>query len=338
LKHETVISFAYLPSGVAAWAFDDRGMNFVWIAASADELAGRVRGFAYLCADPSSDLAELRLEGRHLYNLLIAPFERHLEPNRLLIVEPDSILNDVPWQALVNPRGEYLGSDLAIVVSPGLGYWLNLRAAATISPEQTALVVGMPTLTSAVASRFSPLPDADREARGIAARFRHSRLLSGRDVTSLAIRRELPRSHVFHFAGHAVSSPTQSGLVLASLTGPDGSADEVTLLSAGDLEKTELQHLQLVVLSACATAETEKGFSEPGTLVRGFLRARVPHVVASRWPVDSPTTEQTMAEFYPRLLQGLPTAKALQQVADKLRTQPRTSHPYYWAAFDSYGR
>jgi CHAT domain-containing protein len=255
-----------------------------------------------------------------------------------LIVEPDSILNDVPWRALVNPRGEYLGSDLAIVVSPGLGYWLNLRAAATISPEQTALVVGMPTLTSAVASRFSPLPDADREARGIAARFRHSRLLSGRDVTSLAIRRELPRSHVFHFAGHAVSSPTQSGLVLASLTGPDGSADEVTLLSAGDLEKTELQHLQLVVLSACATAETEKGFSEPGTLVRGFLRARVPHVVASRWPVDSPTTEQTMAEFYPRLLEGLPTAKALQQVADKLRAQPRTSHPYYWAAFDSYGR
>jgi len=338
LKHETVISFAYLPSGVAAWAFDDRGMNFVWIAASADELAGRVRGFAYLCADPSSDLAKLRMEGRDLYNLLIAPFERHLEPNRLLIVEPDSILNDVPWPALVDARGEYLGSDLAIVVSPGLGYWINLRATATISPEQTALVVGMPALTSAVASRFSPLPDADREAQGITARFRHSRLLSGREVTSLAIRRELPRSHVFHFAGHAVSSAKQGGLVLASLSGQDESADEVTLLSAGDLEKTVLQRLQLVVLSACATAETEKGFSEPGTLVRGFLRAGVPHVVASRWPVDSRTTEQTMAEFYPRLFEGLPTAKALQQVANKLRTQPGISHPYYWAAFGSYGR
>jgi CHAT domain-containing protein/tetratricopeptide (TPR) repeat protein len=336
LKHETVISFAYLPSGVAAWAFDDRGMNFVWIAASADELAGRVRGFASLCANPSSDLAKLRLEGRNLYNLLIAPFERHLEPNRLLIVEPDSILNDVPWPALVDARGEYLGSDLAIVVSPGLGYWINLRVTATISPEQTALVVGMPAVTSAVASRFSPLPDADREARGITARFRHSRLLSGTDVTSLAIRRELPRSHVFHFAGHAVSSAKQGGLVLASLGGEN--ADEVTLLSAGDLEKTVFQRLQLVVLSACATAETEKGFSEPGTLVRGFLRAGVPHVVASRWPVDSRTTEQTMAEFYPRLFEGLPTAKALQQVANKLRTQPGVSHPYYWAAFGSYGR
>jgi CHAT domain-containing protein len=124
--------------------------------------------------------------------------------------------------------------------------------------------------------------------------------------------------------------------VLASLGGEN--ADEVTLLSAGDLEKTVFQRLQLVVLSACATAETEKGFSEPGTLVRGFLRAGVPHVVASRWPVDSRTTEQTMAEFYPRLFEGLPTAKALQQVANKLRTQPGVSHPYYWAAFGSYGR
>jgi CHAT domain-containing protein len=99
-----------------------------------------------------------------------------------------------------------------------------------------------------------------------------------------------------------------------------------------------LQRLQLVVLSACATAETEKGFGVPDTLVRSFLRAGVPHVVASRWPVDSYITERTMAEFYPRLFEGLPIAVALQQAARKLQTQPGTAHPYYWAAFGSYGR
>jgi CHAT domain-containing protein/tetratricopeptide (TPR) repeat protein len=352
-KHETVISFAFLPSGVAAWAFDDRGVNFAWVGASGEELASRVRNFVQLCRDPSSDLTKLRQQGRNLYDLLVAPFERHLEPSRLLIVEPDSNLSDVPWPALVDPRGEYLGSRLAIIVSPGLGYWLNLRSAATISPEETALVVGMPALASAVASRFSPLPDADREARRIASKFRHSRLLSGTEVTSQAIRQELPHSSVFHFAGHAVTGGIQSGLVLTSLNRQyangdettllsagqlENDADEVTLLSADDLEKALLQRLQLVVLSACATAETEKGFTEPGTLVRGFLRAGVPHVVASRWPVDSQTTEQTMAGLYSGLFAGLPAAQALQQAADKLRLQPATSHPYYWAAFDSYGR
>ena len=338
LQHETVISFAYLPSGVAAWAFDNRGVNFVWIAASGEELAGRVRGFAHLCADPSSDVARLRLEGQNLYNLLVAPFERHLEANRFLIVEPDSFLSDVPWPALVDGRGQYLGNQLAIVVSPGLSYWLNLRSATTISPEQTALVVGMPELASGVASRFSPLPDADREATSIAARFRHSRLLSGREVTSSAIRRELARSDVFHFAGHAVSGVNQSGLVLASPTESDENADEPRLLSASDLQSAILQRLQLVVLSACATAETEKGFGVPDTLVRSFLRAGVPHIVASRWPVDSRITERTMAEFYTRLFEGLPIAVALQQAARKLQTQPDTAHPYYWAAFGSYGR
>jgi CHAT domain-containing protein/cytochrome c-type biogenesis protein CcmH/NrfG len=337
-KHETVMTFVYLPSGVAAWEFDDRGVNFARIAASREELAARVRDFVHLCGDPYSDLATLRQQGRSLYDLLVAPFERHLEPGRLLIVEPDSILSDVPWPALVDPQQEYLGSHFAIAVSPGLGYWLNLRSPAAISPEKTALVVGMPTIASMVASRFPPLPDADREAQLIASQFRHSRLLFGAEVTSPAIQEEISHSQVFHFAGHAISSVKQSGLVLASLTDSDGNEDEPTLLSASDLEKAALQRLQLVVLSACATAETEKGFTGPDTLVRSFLRAGVPNVVASRWPVDSHTTQQTMTEFYKALFQGQPSTKALQQASNTLRIQPGTSHPYYWAAFGSYGR
>jgi CHAT domain-containing protein len=255
-----------------------------------------------------------------------------------LIVEPDSILSDVPWPALVDPQREYLGSRFAIAVSPGLGYWLNLRSPAAISPEKTALVVGMPTIASMVASRFPPLPDADREAQSIASQFRHSRMLSGTEVTSPAIQEGISHSQVFHFAGHAISSVKQSGLVMASLTDSDGNDDEPTLLSASDLENAALQRLQLVVLSACATAETEKGFTGPDTLVRGFLRAGVPYVVASRWPVDSHTTQRTMTEFYKALFQGQPSTKALQQASNTLRIEPGTSHPYYWAAFGSYGR
>ena len=338
LKHETVISFAYLPSGVAAWAFDDRGVNFAWLTPSGEELAGLVRHFAQQCANPSSSIGPLRQEGGKLYRWLFAPFEQYLDPGRLLIVEPDSILNDVPWSALVDPRGDYLGSKFAVVNSPGLGYWLNLRSPTAISRAQRALVVGMPKLTSAVASRFPPLADADRETETIASQFQYSRLLSGTGVTSLAIRQELSRCDVFHFAGHAVSGIKESGLVLASLSDSDDNAEEPRLLSASDLEAKILQRLQLVVLSACATAETEKGFTTPDTLVRGFLRAGVPHVVASHWQVDSQTTEHTMTEFYKHLFQGQPIAKALQQATNSLLTEPATSHPYYWAPFAAYGR
>ena len=338
LNHETVVSFVLLPWGVAAWAFDDRRVNFTWVAITAKELARRVNHFAYLCSDPSSDLTKLRQEGRNLYDLLFGPFEPRLEPTRLLLIEPDSVLSTVPWPALVDSRGEYLGSRFAIVVSPSLSYWRNLRSSATISSEQRALVVGMPALAAAVAARFSSLPDADREAQDIAARFRHSHLLSGREVSSSAIRQELLQSTVFHFAGHAVSGANESGLLLASPHELDGNSDEPTLLSVSQLGEAVLQQLQLVVLSACSTAESEKGFTEADTLVPGFLRAGVPHVVASRWPVDSYTTEQTMNEFYARLFDGLTPAGALQQAANRLRLAPATTHPFYWAAFGVYGR
>jgi CHAT domain-containing protein len=338
LQHQTVISFAHLPSGAAAWEFDDRGVNFRWVTASSDELAARVREFQHFCADPYSDLGKLQQESRSLYDLLLAPFERYLDPARLLVVEPDSMLSDVPWMALVDSHGQYLGSRFTTVISPGLGYWLDLRSPGSISSEKTALVVGMPTIASAVAERFPPLPHADREAQNVASRFQHSQLLSGAKVTSAAIRQELSRSDVFHFAGHAISGVKQSGLVLASLPGAEGSGDQPTLLSTSDLGMTELQRLQLVVLSACPTAETEKGFIGPDTLVRSFLRAGVPHVVASRWPVDSLSTEKIMTEFYSRLLNRLSVGQALQQAASQLRQQPATQHPYYWAAFSSYGR
>jgi len=338
LNHETVLSFALLPSGVAAWAFDDRRVTFTWVAIPGDELARRVNHFAYLCSDPSSNLTKLRQEGRSLHDLLLGSFEPHLEPTRLLVIEPDSILSMVPWPALVDSSGEYLGSRFAIVVSPGLSYWRNLRSPATISSEQRALVVGMPALTAAVGARFSSLPDASREAQDIAARFRDSHLLSGREVSAAAIRQELLRSKVFHFAGHAVSGANESGLLLASPDDLDGNSYEPTLLSVSQLDQAVLQQLQLVVLSACATAETEKGFTEAETLVPGFLRAGVPHVVASRWPVDSYTTQQTMNEFYAAVFDGLMPARALQQVANRLRLAPATTHPFYWAAFGVYGR
>jgi CHAT domain-containing protein len=104
-----------------------------------------------------------------------------------------------------------------------------------------------------------------------------------------------------------------------------------------DLPRDRLQKLQVVVLAACPTAENDSARAQPDTLVRSFLRAGVPHVLAARWPVESSATSETMAEFYKRLLDGAPVALALQQASATLREQPRRSHPFYWAAFSAYG-
>jgi CHAT domain-containing protein len=77
---------------------------------------------------------------------------------------------------------------------------------------------------------------------------------------------------------------------------------------------------------------------DPEDLVRGFLRAGVPQVIASRWNVDSAATAAFMDEFYSELLAGGSLAGVLTGAAGKIRSNPDMSHPYYWAAFTGFGR
>jgi len=344
LRDETVLSYAVLPSGVVAWSFDDRGVHFARVPVEEKGLLGRVKKMAFLCADGRSDLTRLREEGRQLYGALVAPLEGHLDPGRTLIIEPDLFLSEVPWAALVDARGEYLGERFALVISPGLGYLRHLRAPKSISADKPALVVGMPALAAEAAARFPPLPDANREAQRVAAYFPRARVLSGAEVTDGAIRQGLGQSVVFHFAGHAVAGVSESGLVLASPAAggsrgsPPTERPALALFSGTSLAGANLDGLQLVVLSACATAETKKGFGEPDTLVRAFLRAGVPRVVASQWPVDSASARQIMTLFYDGLLKDQAAPQALRHAAGEVRRRPATAHPFHWAAFVSFGR
>jgi CHAT domain-containing protein len=93
------------------------------------------------------------------------------------------------------------------------------------------------------------------------------------------------------------------------------------------------------VLAACSTGQGNHGRIEThGDVVRRILLAGVPHVVASRWDVDSSTTMQFMNLFYDQILSGKQVSTAVQMSEAALRNRPETEHPYYWAAFASFGR
>jgi CHAT domain-containing protein len=76
---------------------------------------------------------------------------------------------------------------------------------------------------------------------------------------------------------------------------------------------------------------------DPSSLVRVFLRAGVPAVVASRWRVDSEASAKVMDLFYARLFQGESVAAALAHAEKDMRSNPVYSHPYFWSGFSTYG-
>ena len=162
-----------------------------------------------------------------------------------------------------------------------------------------------------------------------------ARMLKGGEATLSAVRSDLPGAAVFHFAGHSLAAPQRAGLLLES---GDGKANTARLIDATVVRQLHLQSLQLAVLSACSTASGGRGSSGFDSVTDALLRAGVPHVVASRWAVDSAETRGFVQDFYRNALSGQAVSDAIRLTSRNMLANPRTSHPYYWSAFAAYGR
>jgi len=339
LTSETVLAYAALPGGLAIWVYDNRGVNYRWIPQSIDSLQELADRFHDLAADPTSEPVALRRDSRSLYDALIAPAEQYLAPGRTLVIEADGWLARVPFEALLDSNNHYLIERASIVHSLGQDSQERLRRRDTnntgISSDLSALVVG--STASSKQDGLIPLSDVTGETKTVAAGFRSVRVLEGREATLGAIRSDMPGTVVFHFAGHALAAPQRTGLLVEGEgRARDGRSGTVTLLDATAVRQLRLQSLQLAVLSACSTASSGRGSSGFDRVTDAFLLSGVPHVVATRWAVDS--TETFIADFYRNALSGQNVSEAIRSASRKMLADPRTAHPYYWSAFAAYGR
>jgi len=332
IRDETVVTFGTFSDGIAVWAYDDRGVFSRWIPVSLPAVQDLALRFQRLCSDRNSDLTILRAAAGALYNLLIAPVEDRLVPGRTIVVEPDDFLAAIPWDALVDPSTHYLGERMTVVVAPSLYRTMRLRSVTAITEATPALVISVPAPAE---EGFTPLSDADDEAQAVADRFSSAVWLKNSSATLSAIRQNLRGASVFHFAGHAVASPQRSGLVLAEL---EPGTHWSRLVGGKSFVARETGGLQLAVLSACHTkGDTQVGSSGTESLVESLLSAGVPHVVASRWNVDSRETAAFMKQFYAHLIDGSGVADAMHAAQLALASQPTSAHPYYWSAFELQG-
>ncbi len=338
LAGQTTISYLQISDGLIVWVIDGHGIAAKWIGIPQHDLNRLVRVFRDECADRNSNLASLRQHARRLYDLLIAPIADQIHPDKTLVIELDNTVAAIPMAALIDSEGHYFGETHMIVISPGLLYQRRLRDSKGLSTEDRALVVGSPAQNYHSRGALEPLDNATDEAHYVATKFRVATLLIGDQATLDRVRHELVKAKIFHYAGHGITIHGKGGLLLAS---PTASADyefSPTLLDATILPTMRLDKLQVAVFSACSTAgKGENGLEDSDNLVRFFLRAGVPHVVAGQWNVDSITTAEFMRTFYDNLLAGSSVPLSVRIASAQVRRQPGTAHPYYWAPFVAYG-
>lgn len=264
-----------------------------------------------------------------LYEQVWAPLQTWVSQADHVVIVPHRSLHYLPFAAL-RDGGQWLIERHRLSLAPSVRLWLSVQRQGAKAPRSVL----------AVGHGGSTLPHVSLEVRAVAAAFgARGRVLEGAVATQQALREALTAAghpaadvatgpvDVLHLACHGqfrADSPSFSSLELAD--GP------LTLLDAQDLPVAG----SLVALSAC---ETGLSAVAPGNellgLVRGFMLAGAPNVLATLWTVDDGCTADLMAGFYAGLCAGQPPAAALQ--AAQLRLVRQGLHPFYWAAFTLHG-
>lgn len=320
------------------------------------------KGLDRLVFDYLSDLttkspdAQLKAKAQELYRLLIEPIAKYLDPDHITCIIPDKVLHLLPFAALVDENGNYLIERHQLIHSPSasvLVQCIREDAAKAGGRDERILTVGNPKLPSSAPKDLGSLPDAEREATESARYYSSASLvLTGESATEDAVRSRMHEFDVVHLASHCLvqeSSPWLAALVLAENGAPaDTPRNEKALPQSSpsdsphdglfylnEIYGARLPRTKLVVISACQSG-LGRYYRGEGmvSLVRPFISAGVPTLLASLWRVDSAATAQLMTDFHKYRKAAIPSAShALQQAQISMIRNEELKHPYYWASF-----
>jgi CHAT domain-containing protein len=221
---------------------------------------------------------------------------------------------------------------------------------------------------------FQPLPEAEVEARRVAALLGDGTVLKlGREAREAALKAAVsPR--VLHVATHGFflsdqdfgqangrNSPLSRRLSLPrhldedlenpllrcgiALSGANHALQmtnvvaEDGLLTGLEASLLNLQGTELVILSACESGAGEIRIGEGVmSLRRAFRIAGAETVLASNWQVSDRATEELMTRFMKGWKSGKSRAVAWREAQLALLNSKEFSNPYFWASFTLTGQ
>lgn len=348
-KQAQIIQYAVLDNKLLIWVVNSISITPEEVPINSNALSEKVSEYLAAVNRPAAEIdPETEKKAKDLYDILVMPVEKLLDKTKLLCIVPDKVLNYLPFCALISAHtGGYLVQDFRLTVSPSSTVFVDCSKQADQkmkTTEERMLSVGDPSFDRAAFPSLQRLPSAGREAEEVAAFYKSSRLLLHDNARERAVKSEIRKSDVAHFALHYIvddRSDMLSKLVLAAEPNVDERDKDDGIWQAHEIYRMKLPQTRLVILSACQTGIDQQYRGEGAvSIARPFIVAGTPVVVASLWPVDSESTEKLMVSFHRyRTRDHRPTAEALRLAQLELLggDDSRYRHPYYWAAFTAIG-
>jgi CHAT domain-containing protein len=271
----------------------------------------------------SNSMDRIKPDLSKLYSVLIAPVEEKLAQYPNLVIIPNGSLHFLPFQALINTKGEYLVQRYNLIFAPSASVFMvcNNRQ---VKPGSRFM--GM-ALSDIVLENKSGLPGTEDEVRKILPLFPDNISTFGKQSTETFVKNNSAGYNFIHFATHGnynYEQPLYSHLLFPPSDEDDGRLNV--------FEVFELNiNASLVTLSACETGlgNISQGDELVG-LSRAFLFAGASSVIVSLWAVADYPTSLLMVNFY-RYLKDHDLQEALTLAQrDVIKIYPQ---PLYWSPF-----
>jgi CHAT domain-containing protein/tetratricopeptide (TPR) repeat protein len=344
---EAILEFVAGPERTHVFAISSAGVRTFALAASTAEISRQVQQFRDRLAHRDLRVSE---SARQLYDMVLGPIGNTISGKTSLIVVPDGMLWNLPFQALQMTDGRYLIERAAISYAPSVTVLREMMRPRSQKPAASPLLAfGNPTTdvnasgpqghepASVTRGGLEPLPETEREVEALASIYGpSSRVYIGADAREDRWNADASSARVVHLATHGVldnASPLYSHLVLAHA---DRGEPNDGLLEAWEIMNTQLR-ADLVVLSAC---ESARGRVAAGEGVIGLMWAvfvaGAPATLLTQWRVDAASSTALMVAFHREWNDGRRTvskARALQAASLTVLHMRRFAHPFYWAGF-----
>jgi len=296
---------------------------------------------------------DAQTQARELYDLLLKPAQEQIAAQKHLIIAPDAVSWNLPFQALRTEDGRYLIENCAVSYAPSLtalGAISTLRSRPKPGRAATPalLAVVNPALSPAMETRIKSIvpdektdqtPDAQNEVDELSKLYGERRVavLVGPAASEDRMKAEAGKYDLLHLDVRGVLNETAPLFSFAALSSNTEAKED------GALEVREIFDLDLksdlAVISASELAWPKAGAMRSLTgLTWAWFVAGCPATLVSRWRCDE--SFDLALEFHRRIKSSWrkeSKARTWQSAVRQSLSREERRHPYFWAGFSMLG-
>ena len=290
-----------------------------------------------------------------LYAKLIAPIAAELKQNVIII--PDKILANLPFDALITKASDkterfqqhqYLLQDYNISYCNSIDLLSKMQkknseyntknALLAIAPfydNSSPFLDSLKSIASISRDKLDVLPYSGEEIFKV-AKIMGGKTLTGVNASKNDVTKLWNNYQILHFATHGKANFEQGEFSYLAFS----PTDQDKRLYVKDIYNFDLNHVEMVVLSACESGIGEQQIGEGSiSIARAFAQVGAKSIVTTLWSINDEKTKDIMAYFYKNLKTGMTKSKALQQakITYLLSQKGNNAHPFFWAAFELIG-